>query len=78
MNLIVALGLAQLTHIVGIDLTYDQSTCKSMAILLHFLYLATFTWMLCEGIHLYHKVISVFESEGKWKTVMYYVIGWGK
>ena len=78
MNLIVALGLAQITHVVGIGLTSDPATCMCIAILLHLLYTATFTWMLCEGIHLYHKVIAVFETEGKGKKILYYIIGWGE
>lgn len=78
MNLIVALCLAQITHVVGIGLTSDAATCTTIAVLLHFLYTATFTWMLCEGIHLYHKVIAVFETEGASKRILYYVIGWGR
>lgn len=78
MNLIVALGISQLTFVVGIDITSDAITCKCIAILLHYLLLATFAWMLCEGIHLYHKIIAVFESEGKMKKALYYFIGWGK
>lgn len=78
MNLIVALGLAQITHVVGIELTSDLATCKCIAILLHLLYTATFMWMLCEGVHLYHKIINVFDAEGKAKKILYYCIGWGK
>lgn len=78
MNLVIALGLAQVTHIVGMDLTYDPMSCTSIAVLLHFFYTATFTWMLCEGVHLYIKIVSVFEAEGKSKRYFYYLLGWGK
>ncbi|KAJ8026335.1 hypothetical protein HOLleu_34151 [Holothuria leucospilota] len=33
--------------------------------------------MLCEGIHLYRKIITVFES-GAGHLRMYFFIGWGK
>jgi len=78
MNLIAALGMAQLTYAVGIDLTQDATTCTIIAVLLHLFYMATFTWMLCEGIHLYFKIVAVFDSEGKSKKILYYVIGWGE
>lgn len=78
MNLIVALGLAQITHVVGIDMTDDRTTCISIAVLLHLFYTATFTWMLCEGIQLYFKIIAVFDSESKAKRYIYFVIGWGE
>lgn len=78
MNLVVALGLAQVFHVSGIDLVYDKPTCTAIAILLHLFYMATFTWMLCEGLHLYYKVVSVFDSEGKAKRFIYYIVGWGK
>ena len=78
MNLIIALGLSQLTFVVGVDITDDVIACKCIAILLHYLFLSTFTWMLCEGVHLYHKIITVFETEGQIKKALYYVIGWGE
>ena len=78
MNLIVALGLAQITHVVGIDMTQDRTTCIAIAVLLHLFYTATFTWMLCEGIQLYFKIIAVFDSESKAKRYIYFIIGWGK
>ena len=53
-----------------------QIACKAVALFLHYLYTAAFTWMLCEGIHLYSKIVEVF-SEGS-KMKYYYALGWGK
>ena len=52
-----------------------QIACKVVALLLHYFYMAAFTWMCCEGIHLYTKVVEVF-SEGS-KMNYYYALGWG-
>ena len=78
MNLIVALGLAQITHVVGIDMIYDKTSCTVAAVFMHLFYTATFTWMLCEGMQLYMKIIAVFNSDKKYSKVIYYVIGWGE
>lgn len=53
-----------------------QIACKAVALFLHYLYTAAFTWMLCEGVHLYSKVVEVF-SEGS-KMKYYYALGWGR
>ncbi|XP_022793709.1 adhesion G protein-coupled receptor L1-like isoform X1 [Stylophora pistillata] len=74
-NLVVAIGLAQIIFLAGIDATYNPIACKAVALFLHYLYTAAFTWMLCEGIHLYSKVVEVF-SEGS-KMKYYYALGWG-
>ncbi|KAF6038183.1 hypothetical protein EB796_003514 [Bugula neritina] len=76
MNLIVALGLAQLIFIAGIETTYDRVACAAVAALLHYFFTATFTWMLCEGIQLYVKIITVFNSNSRFKQPFYYIIGW--
>lgn len=78
MNLIVALALAQITYVVGIDMTYDDVSCTVIAALLHYFYTATFTWMLCEGVQLYLKVIAVFSADMKYIKWVYYIIGWGE
>ncbi|XP_068722401.1 uncharacterized protein [Montipora capricornis] len=74
-NLVVAIGLAQIIFLAGIDATYNPIACKAVALFLHYFYTAAFTWMLCEGIHLYSKVVEVF-SEGS-KMKYYYALGWG-
>lgn len=51
--------------------------CSIVALLLHYCYLAVFTWMLVEGLHLYSQVVRVFGTEHL--RVRYYVcFGWGE
>lgn len=76
MNLVVSLGIAQVTHISGINLTSDSITCTVIAAMLHFFYTTAFFWMLCEGLHLYLKVVAVFNSENASKRIIYYLIGY--
>ncbi|EDV26161.1 uncharacterized protein TRIADDRAFT_55989 [Trichoplax adhaerens] len=75
------LALAMLLSQIGIILTgasiikNNNICCKILAITLHMLLLSMFSWMLAEGIHLYLKVITVFNTSSKRK--LYYAIGWG-
>lgn len=48
-----------------------------MTALLHLFFMASFSWMLVEGLLLWSKVISVNISEDR-RMKLYYVIGWGK
>ena len=50
-----------------------------VAILLHYFFMSTFCWMLCEGILLFvmlYFVFSIHIFARRWK--FYFVIGWGK
>lgn len=44
--------------------------------MLHYFYLASFGWMLCEGLHLYTMVVKVFNLSSK--IYHYIVIAWGQ
>ena len=45
--------------------------------MLHYFFVASFTWMLVEAIHLFLKIVSVFNI--RITRMRYYVaIGWGK
>lgn len=52
-----------------------QLQCKFTAIMLHYFYLVTFGWMLCEGLHIYSMVIKVFNVSSK--IYHYTVLAWG-
>ena len=43
--------------------------------MLHYFYLVTFGWMLCEGLHIYSMVIKVFNISSK--IYHYTVLAWG-
>uniref|UniRef100_UPI00358FEB7F adhesion G-protein coupled receptor D1-like n=1 Tax=Myxine glutinosa TaxID=7769 RepID=UPI00358FEB7F len=75
-NLSLALLLAEGTLLAGSHLSPGTMGCKLLAMLLHYLYLATFAWMLVEGLHLYHMVVRVFGSEDSHR-LLYHALGWG-
>ena len=55
-----------------------QGACTTVAILLHYFFTAGFTWMLCEGIMLYYKLIKVFNTGFIPKRRHYMLFGWCK
>jgi hypothetical protein len=50
--------------------------CAIVTGLLHYLFLAVFTWMLCEGIMLYLMLVKVFSSLPK-KLWFFLILGYG-
>ncbi|OCT97365.1 hypothetical protein XELAEV_18009585mg [Xenopus laevis] len=50
--------------------------CAVFAALLHFFFLAAFTWMFLEGVQLYIMLVEVFESEHSRKRY-FYLVGYG-
>ncbi|XP_015766091.1 PREDICTED: adhesion G protein-coupled receptor E2-like isoform X1 [Acropora digitifera] len=74
LNLATALFCAQLVFITGINATHNKSTCVSVAVLLHYLFLASFLWMLLEGVCLYVLIVEVFSTIKVWYL---YVFAWG-
>ena len=59
-NLCISLCLAELLLLFGMDATDNSKLCSVIAGILHFLFLATFAWMLVEGIHVYYMLVKVF------------------
>ena len=53
-----------------------QIACSVFAALLHFFFLAAFTWMFLEGVQLYIMLVEVFESEHSRKRY-FYMVGYG-
>ncbi|XP_071507102.1 adhesion G-protein coupled receptor D1-like [Diadema antillarum] len=74
-NLAVAMVTAQFLYLVGIEQTRRQGACKTIAFLLHYLFTATFAWMLMEGIYILMQTRTAY-GKGV-KTWMYLIIGWG-
>ncbi|XP_067173257.1 LOW QUALITY PROTEIN: adhesion G protein-coupled receptor L1-like [Apteryx mantelli] len=62
-NLCISLFLAELIFLVGIDKTQYQVACPIFAGLLHYFFLASFSWLCLEGVHLYLLLLEVFESD---------------
>ncbi|NWV29637.1 AGRL3 protein, partial [Origma solitaria] len=53
-----------------------QIACAVFAALLHFFFLAAFTWMFLEGVQLYIMLVEVFESEHS-RRKYFYLVGYG-
>ncbi|KAI8482535.1 hypothetical protein Bbelb_397710 [Branchiostoma belcheri] len=75
MNLVLALMAAQVTFLAGINATNNQTTCRAVAILIHYFFLASFFWMMAHGIQLFFKVKSVF-SATRDRRVEFFLFGW--
>ncbi|XP_070944060.1 putative adhesion G protein-coupled receptor E4P [Macaca nemestrina] len=75
------LFLAHLLFLTGINRTEPEVLCSVIAGLLHFLYLACFTWMLLEGLHLFLTVrnlrVANYTSMGRFKKRFMYPVGYG-
>ncbi|XP_029939073.1 adhesion G protein-coupled receptor L2 isoform X15 [Salarias fasciatus] len=74
-NLCINLFIAELIFLIGIDMTKLEIGCAIIAGILHFFFLASFTWMCLEGVQLYLMLVEVFESEYSRKKY-YYVSGY--
>ncbi|XP_071337901.1 adhesion G protein-coupled receptor D2 [Trachinotus anak] len=75
-NLIVSLGIAELLLMCSDWVSVNEAACFMVTALLHLFFMASFSWMLVEGLLLWSKVVSVNISEDR-RMKLYYVIGWG-
>ena len=57
---------------------FPQEACIVVAALLHYFLLATFCWMLCEGIKLLMLLVFVFYKGFLQRMHFFMIIGWGK
>lgn len=81
LQLCICLFLAHLLFLTGIDQTEPEVLCSIIAGVLHYLYLASFTWMLLEGLHLFLTVrnlkVANYTSAGRFKKRFMYPAGYG-
>ena len=49
-----------------------------MGALLHYLFLAAFCWMLCEGVLIYLLLVKVFGANDRKWIYIFSALGWGK
>ncbi|XP_061594382.1 adhesion G protein-coupled receptor L2 isoform X5 [Cololabis saira] len=70
-NLCINLFIAELIFLIGIDMTEPRIGCAIIAGILHFFFLAAFSWMCLEGVQLYLMLVEVFESEYSRKKYFY-------
>ncbi|KAK3530660.1 hypothetical protein QTP86_030924, partial [Hemibagrus guttatus] len=62
LHLCVCLFIANIIFLFFISKTQNKAGCASVAALLHFFYLAAFSFMLLEGVQLYRMVVLVFHT----------------
>lgn len=54
-----------------------QRICKLIAIVLHYFFSASFSWMFVEGLHMYRRLREKRNIDTG-KMSFYYFMGWGK
>ncbi|KAM6168069.1 adhesion G protein-coupled receptor E3 [Erethizon dorsatum] len=81
LHLALCLFLAHFLFLTGIKRTEPQVLCSMVAGLLHYLYLAAFTWMLLEGLHLFLTVrnlkVANYTSASRFKKRLVLPLGYG-
>ncbi|XP_014596923.2 adhesion G protein-coupled receptor E2 isoform X1 [Equus caballus] len=81
LQLSLCLFLAHLLFLTAIDRTEIQMLCAVIAGALHYLYLASFTWMLLEGLHLFltaRKLTVVnYSSVSRFMKKLMFPVGYG-
>ncbi|CAG0888939.1 unnamed protein product [Cyprideis torosa] len=75
-HLCFCLLVAELVFVIGLQQTSVPAFCGVVAGILHYMFLAAFTWMFIEGFQVYVMLIEVFESE-KSRLRWYYLLGYG-
>lgn len=74
-NLMISLLIALCIFTLLLVKEKSKAMCDVIKFLLQYFFSAAFCWMLCEGIHLYRQIITVFETGSKHIWV-YFLIGW--
>ena len=55
-----------------------KASCLTVAILLHYLFMAAFSWMLCEGMLLFIMIKFVFYHGFLKRKLFFVTFGWGR
>ncbi|XP_065432359.1 adhesion G protein-coupled receptor E3-like [Chrysemys picta bellii] len=81
LQLCLCLFLADLLFLTAMDSVTNKVACAVIAGLLHYLFLACFTWMFLEGLHLFLTVRNLkvvnYTSAGRFKKRFMYPFGYG-
>lgn len=59
-NLCLNLLIAEIVLLAGLDATHNAVGCAVVAAILHYFFLATFTWSAIEAFHMYLNFIKVW------------------
>lgn len=74
-NLCMCLLLSELIFMFGIGQTHSPALCAVISAVLHYIFLASFFWMLIAGFQIYVLLVEVFEVDGS-RFVHYYLLGY--
>ena len=74
-NVCFCLFCAELVFLFGITQTSNPALCSVIAAVLHYIFLASFFWMLIAGFQIYVLLVEVFEPLGS-RFVQYYLLGY--
>ncbi|KAK3577482.1 hypothetical protein CHS0354_026429 [Potamilus streckersoni] len=75
-HLVFCLFVAEIVFLAGIEQTGHRIVCGVIAGVLHYFFLASFTWMFVEGVHILFMLVQVFDS-AKSRLKYYYLLGYG-
>uniref|UniRef100_K1PF79 Cadherin EGF LAG seven-pass G-type receptor 1 n=1 Tax=Magallana gigas TaxID=29159 RepID=K1PF79_MAGGI len=74
-NLVFTMFVAELAFITGVYRVSSKLMCRLVAICLHYFYLAAFSWLFVEMLHLYRRLIEIRDiNHGTMK--FYYLLGY--
>ncbi|XP_065069938.1 uncharacterized protein LOC135694960 isoform X2 [Rhopilema esculentum] len=76
-NLVIALFLAQLLFVCGIDRTAHLLTCRLIGVALHYLFLVAFSLMGMEGVVLYMMLVRVYQRNTRYGNLKLLLACWG-
>ena len=65
-------------HFECLYIFFFKESCLTVAILLHYFFMAAFCWMLSEGVLLFIMLYFVFYKGFFKSKKFYFAIGWGK
>ncbi|XP_045709025.1 adhesion G protein-coupled receptor E2-like isoform X2 [Phyllostomus hastatus] len=81
LQLCICLFLAHLLFLMAINRTEIKVLCAIIAGALHYLYLASFTWMLLEGLHLFltarNLTVGNYSSVSRFMKKFVFLVGYG-
>lgn len=76
LNLAISLFCGYFVFATGVETASgSRGGCGFVAALLHYFFLASFCWMLCEGVMLYLMLVVVFSSFAK-RWYLFLLLGW--
>eukprot|EP00731_Ephydatia_muelleri_P005239 Em0002g1415a len=77
LNLSLALLAVYIIFVAGIETARtNEGACIFVAAILHYFLLASFSWMLCEGVMLFVLLVLVFRKRSA-KWWYFFIFGWG-